>query len=1147
MKKHFLNIIVLIIILVSSHLNAQNIIGKDNKNPLPVIKESMENLSFYQEFSFLNIERVNTEKGLFFKFFMGEEFGTSQKVGLPEFPIYSQFIEIPYGSDVEIEYSDIITETYSLNKYGNYKIIPVQKSISKSDTNHPFVINEKVYSTDGYFGNDLVAVEKLGFMGGVRLARLSISPIKYNPVSNTIIFVKSFNVNIKFLNSDIKSTIEAKEKYNNQQSAFIGSKLINEKNLSASVSSSPINRPLKMIILSDPMFTETLQPFIRWKKEKGIDVIELYKGQLNVGTTKEEMKNYLKSLWDNATVESPAADYLLICGDVQQIPAFAAVTDQNNPAPTDLYYAEYTGDFLPDVFYGRFSAQNVAQMESIINKTITYEQNLMQDTTYLKKTLLIAGRETNAPAPTCGNGQINYGKTYLQNNPSIDTLVYYNPASGNYSTQIRDSISRNGYSFINYTAHCDETGWSSPYLTANNINNMSNIGKFPFYINNCCLSSKFDENECFAEAIIRASNKGGVGAIGGSNYTYWYEDFYWSVGSKPINVNPNYDSNNLGAYDRLFHKNNEPYNKWCTTFGQIVQAGNLAVQQFGSNLANYYWEIYHLMGDPSLTPFIGLPKTMISSIPDSIALGSSNVNIQTEPYAFVGISQNGVLLGASQADTNGNVNIIFNSLINQVNSLKVVITNQFSKPIIDSIGIFVPNYPLLNINSVKYYDYQLQEVTELKNNEEYFISIGISNLGTVSIDSVKLNINNTSNLLFIDSFEYIGRVNGLSSVVSQYAMKVKILNGIKNKSQLTYNINVLGENNYYGNKTCSFETYCPELEIENLVISKDTVNNLFVGEEITVSFNIKNAGRNSTEVGYIYMSDISSNLSFYSDSSSSLTSLLPNESVAFSFKLILTSVDIENNFIKFKIGAVTSPYYNTRVYNSIALSGEMENFETGDITLFPWQNDASKPWTIESNINNIYQGSYSLRSGAISDNQKSILNIEINSIMKDSISFYIKTSTENDYDFARFYIDDILMVEKSGQNNWTRYSFPVNVGEHNYKWEYQKDYSGAYGNDAVWIDNIKFPANVSISSINNIEDEVDDIIIYPNPAKEFITITNLKSRADIKIFDALGKIMFYSSKSLSSNINISNLPNGVYYLSIKLDNNIYTKKFIIAR
>jgi hypothetical protein len=1145
--KKLVFITILQLFIFGLNINAQNIIGKNNdSNKTPILNETMDNLSFSQKFEFLRIDTIRLDNGVFFKLFMGENFSNTQKIGTPELPTYNSLIEIPYGAEVKIEIKNIDTQTISLNRYGNFKILPSQKSLSKSKDFEPFVLDEKIYNLNDFLGNELVTIENLGIMSSVRIARLVVSPIKYNPVENTIQVIKSFNAEIKFLNSDINSTIQAKKIYNNQQSSFLKSKLLNSKNTSSTVFDSPLNRPLKMIILSDPMFEASLQPFIKWKREKGIEIVEVYKGSPNVGSTNTSMKTYLKSLWDNATEDSPAADYLLICGDIQQISSFSAITKPEDPAPTDLYYAEYTGDFLPDLFYGRFSAQTVQQMDAIIEKVINYEKYLFQDTAYLKKTLLVAGRETMSPAPTCGNGQLNYAKQYLQNNPYIDTLFYYNPSSGYYSTQIRDSISQNGYSFINYTAHCDEMGWSSPSLTTTNINTLSNNGKFPMFINNCCLSNKFDEYECFGETILRANNKGGIGAIGGSNYTYWYEDFYWSVGSKSLNLNPSYDSNNLGAYDRLFHKYNEPINQWYITSGQIMQGGNLAVEQFGSNLSSYYWEIYHLMGDPSLMPYIGLPKTMNYNIPDTIALGYSNLQIQTDAYAFVGISQNGVLMGASQADENGLADVSFISQLNQPGYLKVVITNQFSKPIIDSIVVATPNYPMVSISNVKYSNSQSQDVTILKNNEEYYVNFTLSNLGLVAIDSVDLSILNSSNLIILDSLEYIGNIDPLSNLEIQNKFRVKVIDGVEDKSRIEYNFKITGENNYISNKAIFARASSPKILIENLSITNDTTNSSLVGDEILVKFDIRNIGTNVSEIGHVMLNNLSSGLTIFSNDSLTLVSLNPNSISSFEFRLNYNPVSQQDSLIGFRIGAFANLYNDVKRYDSISLSGNIETFETGNLNSFAWENLSSTPWEIDNNPSNSYRGNYSLKSGAIQSNQKTTLSISSKAIVKDSISFWIKTSTERNYDILKFYIDNVLVLETSGEIPWKRYAFAVSQGEHNYKWEYEKDYSQSGGSDAVWIDDVNLPINGVMLSNNEINNSTDNIVIYPNPAKDIITISNLKPNSRIRLFDSLGRLK-YINHTGENTINISNLENGIYIISIEMNNTIITNKVIISK
>ena len=74
-------------------------------------------------------------------------------------------------------------------------------------------------------------------------------------------------------------------------------------------------------------------------------------------------------------------------------------------------------------------------------------------------------------------------------------------------------------------------------------------------IGNCCQSNKFDAPACFGEAILRANDKGAVGYIGGSNNTYWDEDYWWAVGNTSnFTANPTYTGTGLAAYDCLMLK-----------------------------------------------------------------------------------------------------------------------------------------------------------------------------------------------------------------------------------------------------------------------------------------------------------------------------------------------------------------------------------------------------------------------------------------------------------------------------------------------------------------------------------------------------------------------------------------------------------------
>jgi len=135
-----------------------------------------------------------------------------------------------------------------------------------------------------------------------------------------------------------------------------------------------------------------------------------------------------------------------------------------------------------------------------------------------------------------------------------------------------------------------------------------------------------------------------------------------------------------------------------------------------------------------------------------------------------------------------------------------------------------------------------------------------------------------------------------------------------------------------------------------------------------------------------------------------------------------------------------------------------EGFESGDFLQFPWVMQGQLPWTISTDLP--FNGTYCAKSGAISDNEESILFITLNITTAGDLSFARKISSEADYDFLEFYIDDVMIDSWSGITEW---SFPgtnvyaVDAGTHIFKWRFMKDAGTPGGDDCAWLDNITFP------------------------------------------------------------------------------------------
>ena len=132
-----------------------------------------------------------------------------------------------------------------------------------------------------------------------------------------------------------------------------------------------------------------------------------------------------------------------------------------------------------------------------------------------------------------------------------------------------------------------------------------------------------------------------------------------------------------------------------------------------------------------------------------------------------------------------------------------------------------------------------------------------------------------------------------------------------------------------------------------------------------------------------------------------------------------------------------------------------EGFESGDFTLFPWENSSSVPWSVQASEK--FSGTYSAKSGDIGGSSSTTLSLPVVISSADNVSFWYKVSSESGWDYLRFYIDNVQQGEWSGSAGWSEASYTMSSGPHTLKWTYSKDGSGDTGSDCAWLDHIIFP------------------------------------------------------------------------------------------
>ncbi len=115
-----------------------------------------------------------------------------------------------------------------------------------------------------------------------------------------------------------------------------------------------------------------------------------------------------------------------------------------------------------------------------------------------------------------------------------------------------------------------------------------------------------------------------------------------------------------------------------------------------------------------------------------------------------------------------------------------------------------------------------------------------------------------------------------------------------------------------------------------------------------------------------------------------------------------------------------------------------------------------------------HDGVDAARSGTIGDLSQSVMTTQV--MGPATGSFYWGISSENTYDFLRFYVDDVELPGVpaiSGEVGWTLRNFTLSPGMHQLKWAYIKDDFVKSGLDAGFVDQLVITQSAMLDADND--------------------------------------------------------------------------------
>ena len=601
-------------------------------------------------------------------------------VGNPSLPVFRRPFAIPACENIKVIVKSYSVTEIDLSQYGGRKLMPQQPPLRKDVVSQNIVFNKDVYETDDFVGKSVAWFSRVGSMRGVEIGELNVLPMSYNPVTNILRMYNDIVVEVKFESAGKYLDAGTSTPYFAQAySTLLNRDVLEYTDL--------YHTPVKMLVVAYEGFEEALQPWIEWKTQKGFYLDVEYFG---MDVTSEDIARHVHARYLEGLADGNAPVFVVLVGDVDRIPASAVGAESEEQ--TDLYYASVDGDYLPEMYLSRMSAEMVAELNAIVEKTLVYEKYTMPDPSYLDNALLIAGQD-NTWNPAIAQPTINYAtQNYFNAEHGFENVyVYLDSYDGCYSHL------HTGVGYAHYTAHGGENCWAGPHFSNDSVTNLHNAGKYFLGIGNCCVSGKFGySSPCFGEALIRSDKGGAFAYIGSCPNTYWYEDYFWAIGATNVfTETPTLSQTQTGTLDLMF--DDEVFN----TVSSIMYGGNLAVtnsynEGYCSLSPQYYWEAYNVLGDGSVMPYLSVPVANTVSHDENFINGNGYFTVEADPGSYVALTDGMTILGTGLAGESGVATVRLDATATS-DSVLLVVTRQQRIPHIEKIAVVLPSEAYLTV------------------------------------------------------------------------------------------------------------------------------------------------------------------------------------------------------------------------------------------------------------------------------------------------------------------------------------------------------------------------------------------------------------------------------------------------------------------
>ncbi|MDZ4121658.1 MAG: C25 family cysteine peptidase, partial [Candidatus Cloacimonadaceae bacterium] len=389
-------------------------------------------------------------------------------------------------------------------------------------------------------------------------------------------------------------------------------------------------------------------------------------------------------------------------------------------------------DNYPEIFIGRFSAQNVNDMQTQVHRTIYYERDIQAGSDWVQKAMGIASNEGGGSQGDMGESDqqhLELIRTDLLNYGYISVDQVYQ-TQGATAAQVTNFLHQ-GRGFINYTGHGSNTSWSTTGFSNTHVNALTNDYMLPFIVSVACVNGNFVSMTCFAEAWLMATNNTNGNPTGAISHYASTINQSWNP---PMRAQDE-------IVDLLIAESKQ------TIGGLFFNGSSRMTEVYGTGGADMF-KTWHIFGDASLVVRSKDPLPLTANYTPVLFLGVGTFEVNTVPGAKVALSHNGTLLGVATANSTGLASVVLPNPPQEPMDITVTITAFNRVTHIGTLQVLPSTGPYVVVNQVLVGDDNTAEYGELVN-----LNLVLNNVGSDLASDVNIVITSTDPYLTIITTE----------------------------------------------------------------------------------------------------------------------------------------------------------------------------------------------------------------------------------------------------------------------------------------------------------------------------------------------------------------------------------------------------------